>query len=126
MLRPARRFGQTHKTDRLKAQEQKDAAEMTISEIMVEAHKAPKPGEPSLVKRVAKGEASSDDQERLLALYKSMAEKEPPKGDAGSWKEKNDLIIAAVEGVIKGEEEASGNLRKATACLKCHKVHKPD
>ena len=111
-----------------KAQDQTPASEMSISDIMKEAHKGPKPGEPSLVKRVAKndGSATAGDQQRLLDMYKSMAAQEPPVGDAAEWKEKNDLLIGAVEGIIAGEEGASGKLRKASNCMKCHKAHKPD
>ena len=59
--------------------ELKPASEMTIVEIMKEAHKAPS----RLLKRVAdtKKEASDADKKRLFELYKSMAAQDPPKGD---------------------------------------------
>jgi hypothetical protein len=103
--------------------ELKPAAEMTIAEIMKEAHKAPS----RLLKKVAdtKNEASGADKQRLLDLYKSMAAQDPPQGDKADWKERNDLLIASVEGVIKGEEGAKSQLKKASNCVKCHKEHKP-
>ena len=104
--------------------EQKPAAEMRISEIMKEAHKAPT----RLLKKVAdkKTEASDADKQRLLELYKSMAAQDPPKGEKADWKEPNDLLIAAAEGVVKGEEGAKAQLKKASNCVKCHKAHKAD
>ena len=104
--------------------ELKPASEMTIVEIMKEAHKAPS----RLLKKVAdtKKEASDADKKRLLELYKSMAAQDPPKGDMADWKERNDLLIASAEGVVKGEEGAKSQLKKATNCVKCHKAHKAD
>lgn len=102
----------------------KPAAEMTIAEIMKEAHKAPS----RLLKKVTdkKNEASDADKQRLLDLYKSMAAQTPPLGDANEWKERTELLVAAAGGIVQGEEGAKTQLKKATNCLKCHKAHKGD
>jgi hypothetical protein len=103
---------------------QKPPSEMTIPEIMKEAHKAPT----RLLKKVIskKDEASDADKQRLLELYKSMALQTPPEGDPEEWKERNELLTAAIESVVNGEEGGRDKLKKATNCMNCHKSHKGD
>ncbi len=104
---------------------EKPASEMSIKEIMDAAHKKPDGASASLLKLVAKGEATEAQQQQLLELYESMAKQDPPTGDKKSWKELNDLLIDATKAVVAGDEGADRKLKKASNCIKCHKAHKP-
>ncbi len=98
----------------------KDAKDMTIKEIMNEAHK-----DAQLLRKVAQGEASGAEQQRLLALYESMAAQDPPMGDKADWDERTELLVSATKATIAGEKDGPKQLRKASNCLACHKEHKP-
>lgn len=95
-----------------------DKPEYTIKQVMKMAHKD------GLLKKVASGNGTKADAEKLLKLYQALAANKPKKGEAESWKEKNEAIVAAAKGVVEGKEGAAQALTKATNCGACHKVHK--
>jgi hypothetical protein len=98
----------------------KPLEEMTIADIMKEAHKKPV----QLLKKVATGQADDAEKQRLVDLYKAMKKLQPPKGDADSWNEKNDLLISAATAVAENKAEAQASLTKAANCKSCHDAHK--
>jgi cytochrome c553 len=91
----------------------------TIKEVMKQAHKD------GLLKKVAGGQGTKEDAQKLLDLYKALGENKPPKGDADGWKAKTAAIAQAAQDVVDGKAGASESLTKATNCAECHKVHKP-
>lgn len=72
-----------------------------------------------LCKKVASGKASDEEKQLLVAMFTSLAENKPPRGDADSWKAKTTALLAAAKA---GDNAA---LKKAANCAACHKVHKP-
>lgn len=90
----------------------------TINEVMKLAHKD------DLLKKVAKGEANDEEKKQLVVYYKAMAKNKPPVGEEESWKERTKLLIEAAEAAVKGEEDASERLFKASNCKACHDLHK--
>lgn len=96
-----------------------DKPEYTIKEVMKEAHKG------GLLKKVASGQGSKADAERLLVLYKALAANKPPKGPEESWKEKTTALVEAAQAAVDGDSDAAAKLKKASNCAACHKVHKP-
>lgn len=90
----------------------------TTNEVMKLAHKD------GLLKKVATGEASGDEKKQLVVYYKAMAKNKPPVGEEESWKERTKLLIEAAEAAVKGEEDASERLLKASNCKACHDLHK--
>jgi hypothetical protein len=94
----------------------------TIKEVMKEAHDG---GPDSLLAKVAGGKGDKEDAEKLLALYKDLAANKPSRGDEKVWKKKTDAILAAAEGVVKGEAGANAKLVKAANCMSCHSSFKP-
>ncbi|MBI5757157.1 MAG: hypothetical protein HZA46_01415 [Planctomycetales bacterium] len=96
-----------------------DKAKFTIAEVMKKAH-----GGSKLANKVADGKASKEDKEMLLDLYKALASGKPSKGDAKSWKEKTEALVAAAESAVKGDADAGEKLTKAKDCKSCHMVHK--
>ena len=96
-----------------------DKAKFTIAEVMKKAH-----GGSKLANKVADGKASKEDKEMLLDLYKALAAGKPSKGDAKSWKEKTEGLVAAAESAVKGDADAGEKLTKAKDCKSCHMVHK--
>ena len=93
----------------------------TIKEVMKEAHKKPK----DLLRKVAVGNsATPEDKQRLLELYQALAKNTPPKGAAGSWKEKVELLVNAAQAVVDGQPDAVNQLTKAANCTACHAEHK--
>lgn len=96
-----------------------DKAKFTVAEVMKKAH-----GGSKLANKVADGKASKEDRELLLDLYKALAANKPTKGDAKSWKEKTEALVAAAESAVKGDADAGEKLTKAKDCKSCHMVHK--
>lgn len=93
----------------------------TIKEVMKAAHTPPAN---SLLVKVSGGKGSKEDAEKLLALYKDLAENEPKKGDKDKFKEKVEPIVKAAQAVVDGEKGAGPKLRMAVNCMNCHKEHK--
>ena len=98
----------------------KPVEEMSISDIMQEAHKKPS----QLLKKVATGQASDSDRQRLKSLYEALAKTTPPNGSAESWEQKTTVLVQAVDGAIAGEPSADAHLFKAANCAACHQEHK--
>lgn len=93
--------------------------EITISSVMKEAMKG------GLNKKVIEGEASTEEKDRLLALFQGLAANEPPEGDEESWKEKTKALVEGAEAAVKGEAEAPALLKGAASCKACHDAHRP-
>lgn len=93
-----------------------------IGKIMKEGHK----GDMALVQKVLKGQASDEEKKLLLEYYHAMAEYQPTKGTAASWKTKTAALITATEGVIANKPQATNALKQAVNCKSCHSAHKPD
>ncbi|WP_169977705.1 hypothetical protein [Tautonia rosea] len=94
-------------------------APISISEVMKEAMKG------GLNKKVASGEASAEEKDRLLVLFKGLAENEPPEGDLESWKAKTEALVNAAEAAVKGADDAPAMLKSAANCKACHDAHRP-
>ena len=92
----------------------------TIEEVMEQGHKD------GLLKKILAGEGSSEDKLKLLDLYVSMIESEPPKGDMASWQNLAGKAALAAAKVATGREGSLDELKAATNCAACHKLHKAD
>lgn len=90
----------------------------TIKEVMKSAHKG------GLMKKVADGKATAEEKTQLVEFYVALAANKPPKGEAASWKEKTDALIAAAKDAEAGKDGAGAALSKAANCMACHSVHK--
>ncbi len=90
----------------------------TIKEVMKTAHKG------KLVNKVADGKATAEEKKQLVELYVALAANKPPKGEAASWKEKTDALIAAAKDAEAGKDGAGPALLKAANCGMCHGAHK--
>ena len=93
-------------------------AKHTIKEVMKQAHKD------GLLKKVASGQGTKADAEKLVELYESLGINKPPKGDPESWKSKTGAILKAARDVVEDKPGAKAELEKATNCAECHKAHK--
>ncbi len=98
-----------------------DVTKRDIETVMKESMK----GDASLHKKVATGKGTKADAEKLLDYVKSLPAETPPEGDAASWKEKTEKLVAAVQAVVDGKPEATQGLQEAGNCKACHSVHKP-
>ncbi len=83
-------------------------------------------GDASLLKKTMEGTASDADKKLLLEYVKDLAQHEPEKGDAASWKTKTAALIAATQKVVGGDKAAVAQLKEASNCKACHSVHKGD
>ncbi len=90
----------------------------TIKEVMKTAHKD------GLLKKIMSGDASQEDKLVLLDNYISLVESEPPKGDMESWQILSGKAALAAAKMAVGREGAAAELKAATNCAACHKVHK--
>jgi hypothetical protein len=96
----------------------KDKPKHTIKEVMKIAHKD------GLLKKVAGGTASKDEQKQLAELYKALSQNTPPMGDAQVWKKNTARMVALAEAVVNGDEKAAKTLAKTVNCAACHKLFK--
>jgi len=96
------------------------AASADISTVMKEAMK----GNTSLHAKVATGKGTPEDAKKLLEYVKSLPAESPPEGDAASWKEKTEKLVAAAQAVADGKPGAAKTLQEAGNCKACHSVHK--
>ena len=96
------------------------APKHSIKEVMIQAHKPPA----NLLRKTAQGKASAAEKQKLLELYRSLAEHKPGKGSAESWAEKTGLLVSAAEAAVNGDADAPAKLTKASSCAGCHKIHK--
>jgi hypothetical protein len=90
----------------------------SIKEVMKLAHKN------KLMEKVAGGDASMSEKEKLLGLYIALSEGKPPRGDGKDWKMRCDAIVKAARAVVKGEDGAEARLKKTVNCKGCHEKHK--
>ena len=105
-----------------------DADHEAIEKAMKDFHKAPKGVDP-VCKKALQGTATKEEWKGLLDGYKAMAKvKNPPKGDAASWKEKTGKLLAAAQALHKAptSQEAAAAYKQAVDCKACHSAHKPD
>lgn len=98
-----------------RAGEKKDPKH-SISEVMVLAHKK------GLLQRVITGKANEEDKQQLVELYVSLAQNEPPKGEAKAWKKRTEEIVRLAKAAAKGDAKAPPLLKKAADCASCHKI----
>jgi hypothetical protein len=92
----------------------------SIKEVMKGAHS----GDPKLCAKVATGKASKEEKEQLVAYYTALTGNKPPKGDAGSWKEKTEALVSAAKACLAGDADGPKKLGTAVNCKNCHSVHK--
>jgi hypothetical protein len=92
-----------------------------IEAIMDKAH-----GEKNdkILRKVLDGKASDAEKKELLELYTELGKNKPPKGSENSWKDKTKALVAASQEVVDGKGTGVANLKKASSCGGCHKVHK--
>jgi hypothetical protein len=77
-----------------------------------------------LCKKVASGEATAEEKEKLVAQFTALSEAKPPKGEADSWKAKTAALLEAAKECAEGKEGAGEKLGKAANCMACHSAHK--
>jgi hypothetical protein len=97
-----------------------DKPKYDIESIMEKAHDK----ENGLYQKVLKGKASDAEKKELVELYAELAKNKAPKGDAKSWKQKTEALVAAAKEVADGKPAGVDDLKKAANCANCHKVHK--
>lgn len=100
--------------------EEKAKPKHTIEEVMEKALKGN-----SLNKKVVSGQASAEEKLALLDFYVSLVENDAPVGDQASWQRMAGSAALAAAKVAVGREGAEEELKKATNCAACHKLHKP-
>jgi hypothetical protein len=91
----------------------------TIEEVMEQAHKE------GLLNKVAEGQATADEKALLLDLYVSLAENDPPRGDAESFKKLANQAVMGAARVVVGREGAEAQIKRAVNCMACHRDHRP-
>jgi hypothetical protein len=100
------------------ADEPPDKPKHTIKDVMQDVHRG------GLLKKVLDGQAGPEERLALLDYYISMVENTPPKGDIDSWRELAGKVTLASAKVVVGRKGAVAELKNATNCAACHKVHK--
>ena len=82
-------------------------------------------GKTSMANKIKNGEGTEEDHKKMLELARAMAKEKPKKGDASSWKEKTEALVAASELLASGKkDEGLAAYKKAVNCKACHNVHK--
>ncbi|MBL8798339.1 MAG: hypothetical protein JNM56_30875 [Planctomycetia bacterium] len=99
---------------------QDDKPKFTTKEVMKKAHD----GNPKLCAKVATGKASKEEKEQLVELYVALSKNKPAKGDAKSWEEKCNALVAAAKECLTDDKAGGAKLQKAVNCKACHEVHK--
>src|SRR5262245_1194218 len=90
-----------------------DKPKYDIESIMEKAHDK----ENGLYQKVLKGKASDAEKKELVELYTELAKNKAPKGDAKSWKDKTDALVAAAKEVADGKAAGVKDLQKAANCM---------
>lgn len=99
-------------------QAQDDKPKHTIKDVMKKAQ-----AKTGLLNKVTGGTASKEEKAELVELYTALGKNKPPKGEASSWKEKTDAILAAAKEAQEGK--GTDKLKSAAGdCKGCHSVHK--
>jgi hypothetical protein len=99
-------------------EQEPEAPQHTIKEVMKLAHKD------GLLKKVLDGKGRHKDAMELIDLYASLADNQPPKGDAESWKAKTDALIIAAARFSVRRKDGIAKLKVASDCKACHTAHK--
>lgn len=94
--------------------------DVSIKDVMEKGHK----GKPPLCGKVVGGKATKEEKEQLLELYVALSKCKPSKGEAASWKEKTDALVAATKACIADDKDGVEKYKKAVNCKACHDVHK--
>ena len=94
-------------------------AKHSIKEVMKIANKE------KLVNKVVAGDATDEEKKKLLDVFISLLESEPPQGDMASWQKLAGGTALAAAKVVVGREGAEAELKAANNCKACHGVHKP-
>jgi hypothetical protein len=90
-----------------------------IKDVMEQAHKG------GLLNKVADGQATPEEKALLLDLYVSLAENDPPRGDAESFKKLANQAVLGAARVVVGREGAEAQIKRAVNCMACHREHRP-
>ncbi len=98
-----------------------DKPKYDIETIMDKAH-----GEKNdkILRKVLDGKATDAEKKELLELYTELGKNKPPKGNEKSWKDKTTALVSATQEVVDGKGTGVADLKKASSCGGCHKVHK--
>ncbi len=72
----------------------------------------------ALVGKVAKGEASKEDKEKLVEMFTALCQNTPPKGDKEEWVKLCQKLIAEAKAAQKVEGKAE--MKNSTSCKACH------
>jgi hypothetical protein len=100
-------------------------AKSPIKEAMQKYHKAPSKDVDPVCKKVQTGAATKDEIKGMVASYVAMSKAAPPQGDAKSWADKCAALLAAAQGIEKGDAGAVDKYKAAVNCKACHDVHRP-
>jgi hypothetical protein len=92
----------------------------TIKQVMKIAHNE----DDGLMQKIAGGEATKAEKEKLLELYRALSEDKPPKGSVDDWKKRTSAIVKAAQNVVDDKEGAVTELKKAVKCAACHAKHR--
>jgi len=98
--------------------EDKKQPQHTVAQVMQEAMKK------GQWKKLAAGEATPEEAEKLVALFEDLQLNKPPHGDPQSWEEKTHAIVEAAQAAARNEKEARTLLKRAIDCRSCHQSHK--
>jgi len=88
-----------------------DDAKYTIKQVMKEAMKG------GLCAKVAKGEGSKEDKEKLVAMFTAMGQNTPPKGDKEEWEKLCKKLVEEAKAAQKAEGKSA---IKSANCKACH------
>lgn len=104
------------------------AEELSILEIEQRVNLPRRPaGKKPLVRTVLADEATKEEKQELLDLYKALAKTKPSRGSQEAWEKTTATMIAAAEEIVRGEAKNTDRLRAAANCKACHDAHKgPD
>ena len=73
-----------------------------------------------LTKKVAGGDASKEEKEKLVAMFTALSQNKPNKGDEKEWKERTGKMIEEAKKAVDG----ASDFKVALNCKGCHSKHK--
>lgn len=94
--------------------------DVSIKDVMKKVHS----GKPPVCAKISKGEASKEEKELAVKMYEGLVKAKPPKGDADSWKEKTEALLAAAKACLADDKDGVDKYKKAVNCKACHEAHK--
>ncbi|MCA9128250.1 MAG: hypothetical protein KDB22_14255 [Planctomycetales bacterium] len=113
-------FGAGNVPSKAVGADEETKAKHTIKEVMKIGHNK----ESGVLGKVLSGNATDDEKKLLLDLYISMLESKPKKGEMDSWQKLAGGTALAAAKVVVGREGALDELKEASNCAACHKLHK--